>query len=171
MISLTRLTPDDAPLLEKIGGRTLLESHGHSAPAHIMQEYVDRSFSEEACRAELADEKNIFSAIFYNSKPAGYSKIVFDYAHPAVSFTPVTKMERLYLLKEFYELKLGQQLMQQAIDLSKANGDKGMWLNVWKKNERAIRFYQKQGFQTIGESEFVLTPAHSNPNWVMLLTY
>ena len=84
---------------------------------------------------------------------------------------PATKMERLYLLKEFYDLKLGQHLMQHAIDLSKAAGEKGMWLNVWKENERALRFYTKQGFEVVGESEFVLTETHANPNWVMLLRY
>ena len=171
MISIVRLTPSDASLLSKIGGITLLQSHGHSAPAHIMQDYVDRSFSEEACLAELSDKDNIFNAVYYNNEPAGYSKIVFNYPHPAVSLNPVTKMERLYLLNQFFELKLGQQLMQQAIELSKESGDRGMWLNVWKGNDRAIRFYQKQGFETVGESEFVLTETHSNPNWVMLLQY
>jgi len=40
-----------------------------------------------------------------------------------------------------------------------------------EKNERAILFYQKQEFETVGESEFELTATHSNPNWVMLLRY
>lgn len=171
MISLLRLTAADATMLSKIGGASLIESHGHSAPAEVMQAYVDRSFSEEACLAELMDADNIFHGVFYNNQPAGYSKIVFNCSHPAVALQPVTKMERLYLLKGFYHLKLGQQLMQQAIDLSKAAGDRGMWLNVWKRNERALRFYQKQGFETVGESEFVLTETHANPNWVMLLRY
>jgi diamine N-acetyltransferase len=171
MISFVRLTPADAALLSEIGGISLLESHGHSAPGEIMQAYVDKSFSEEACVAELSDENNIFNAVFYNNKPAGYSKIVFDYPHSAVPLQPVTKMERLYLLKEFYALKLGQQLLQQAIGLSKAKGEAGMWLNGWKGNERALRFYQKNGFETVGESQFVLTETHANPNWVMLLRY
>lgn len=171
MVSYTRLTPADAALLSKIGGISLMESHGHSAPTEVMQAYVDRSFSEEACRAELSDEKNIFSAVFYNHRPAGYFKIIFETPHPAVSLQPVTKLERLYLLKEFYDLKLGHGLLQQAIDLSTAYGDKGMWLDVWQKNERAIRFYQKQGFETVGESRFVLTDTRSNPIWVMLRRY
>ena len=171
MISIAPLTPPDAGLLATVGGITLLQSHGHSAPAEVMQAYVDKSFSEEACLKELLDDDNIFYAVFYNHQPAGYSKIVFNCSHPAVPLQPVTKMERLYLLKEFYHLKLGQRLMQKAIDLSKAQGELGMWLNVWKGNERAIRFYSKQGFETIGESEFVLTETHANPNWVMLLQY
>ena len=171
MVSIVHLTPSDATMLAQIGGITLIESHGHSAPAAIMQEYVNKNFSREACLAELIEKNNIFYAVLYNNQPAGYSKIVFDCPHPAVPLEAVTKMERLYLLKEFYNLKLGQHLMQQAIDLSKAKGERGMWLNVWKKNERAIRFYQKQEFETVGETEFVLTETHSNPNWVMLLRY
>ena len=62
-------------------------------------------------------------------------------------------------------------MLAEAIELSTAHGDRGMWLNVWKKNERAIRFYEKQGFETVGESEFVLTKTHSNPNWVMVLRH
>lgn len=171
MISLVKLTTADAALLADIGGTTLIESHGHSAPPAVMQEYIDQHFSLAACRNELRDEANVFHAVFYESRPAGYSKIVFDCAHPAVPLQPVTKLERLYLLKEFYDLKLGHQLLQHAIDLSKQQGERGMWLNVWKENRRAIRFYEKAGFETVGESDFVLTPEHSNPNWVMLFWY
>lgn len=168
---LRRLTPADAELLSETGGVTLLQSHGHSAPAEIIQAYRDKAFSAEACRAELADEHNIFHAVLYNGQPAGYSKIIFNSPHPAVPAQPVTKLERLYLLNDFFNLKLGHLLLEQAVDLSKAHRDRGMWLNVWKGNERAIRFYEKQGFQTVGESKFVLTETHSNPNWVMFLSY
>lgn len=136
-----------------------------------MQAYAANSFSEAACRSELGDPANLFHAVFYGGKPAGYSKIVCNCPHPAIGLKPVTKLERLYLLQSFYDLKLGHQLLQQAIDLSKRAGDKGMWLNVWKENKRAILFYEKAGFETVGESRFVLTEAHANPAWVMLLTY
>lgn len=171
MVSYKRLTPGDAPLLAKLGGITVLESHGHSAPAEVMQAYANKSFSEEACRAELSDAQNSFTAVYYNGQPTGYFKLIFDTPHPLVPLQPVAKLERLYLLKEFYGLKLGHGSLQQAIELSKEHGDKGMWLDVWKKNERAIHFYQKEGFETVGESAFVLTETHANPIWVMLLRY
>jgi diamine N-acetyltransferase len=169
MIVLRPLTIDDAPLLATVGRQTLLESHGHSAPAEVMQAYVDRSFSEAACRAELEDSGNIFYGAFYEGALAGYFKIIMSVPHPAVALQPSTKLERLYLLNTYLDLKLGHQLLQKAIELSKAAGEKSMWLNVWKENGRAIRFYEKQGFVTVGESDFVLTEAHSNPNWVMVV--
>jgi ribosomal protein S18 acetylase RimI-like enzyme len=171
MISFRRLAPGDDTLLSEVGGKSLIESHGHSAAPETIQTYVDKSFSVEACSAELQDASNIFSAVFYDGQPAGYFKIICNISHPDVPLQPVTKMERLYLLKEFYDHKLGHALLKEAIEFSKAAGEKGMWLNVWKENHRALRFYERQGFITVGESHFILTPDHSNPNWVMLLTY
>jgi GNAT superfamily N-acetyltransferase len=171
MISYVRLTPDDAALLSEMGGVSLIESHGHSAAPETMQAYVDRSFSVAACRTELEESRNIFTAVYYNGELAGYTKIICNVSHPAIQLEPVTKMERLYLLKAFYGLQLGLGLLQEALAFSKTAGDRGMWLNVWKENHRALRFYEKHGFVTVGESEFVLTATHANPNWVMLLTY
>lgn len=171
MVSFFRMTPADAALLARIGGTSLLESHGHSAPAEIMQQYVENSFSEEACRTELTDGNNIFTAVVYNQEPVGYSKVILRTPHSLVDLQPVTKLERLYLLKDYYGHKLGHQLLQEAIRFSESCGDKGMWLDVWQENYRAIRFYQKQGFETVGESRFVLTETRTNPIWVMLRRY
>lgn len=168
---MVRLTGADAELLATMGKESLLQSHGHSAPAEVMQAYVEKSFSVEECGAELADAAHIFYAAYYNNVPAGYFKISYNVPHEAVTLGQVTKLQRLYLLDNFLGLNLGQSLLQKSIELSKEAGDKGMWLNVWKENKRAIRFYEKAGFETVGESLFVLTETHANPNWVMLLTY
>ncbi|HYO23061.1 MAG TPA: hypothetical protein VER36_11700, partial [Flavisolibacter sp.] len=66
MILMVRLAPADAALLSKIGSATLLESHGHSAPADILHDYVSKAFNEEACLCELSDAHNLFHGIFYN---------------------------------------------------------------------------------------------------------
>ena len=76
MISFVPLTSADAPLLASIGRTSLLELHGNSAPIEIMQAYVNQCFTMEVCHAELADTANIFSAVYYNDQPAGYSKII-----------------------------------------------------------------------------------------------
>ncbi|HEX8462909.1 MAG TPA: GNAT family N-acetyltransferase [Segetibacter sp.] len=171
MVSFKSLTPADAALLAEIGRVSLLESHGHSSPQEVMHAYVNKNFSKDACSFELANLSNIFFAVYYNNQPAGYSKIIYNTLHPAISLVPVTKLERLYLLKEFYNLKLGHLMLQQAIENSKSAGDKGMWLEVWKGNERAVCFYQKQGFQTVSETHFRLTTTHANPAWVMMVEY
>jgi len=171
MTRITLATIQDLKTLTQVGRRSLLESHGHSAPTAVMHAYVDEKFTETALEKELSDPENIFHIIWHNNQPAGYSKIIYRQSLPHVPQTNITKMERLYLLQEYYSLKLGQQLLQFNIDLSKQEGEAGMWLYVWKENERAMRFYTRAGFKIIGDGWFRLTDEHANPNWQMLLTY
>jgi ribosomal protein S18 acetylase RimI-like enzyme len=83
----------------------------------------------------------------------------------------VTKLERLYLLKEFYGRNLGAELFNFNLNLSKEAGEKGLWLYVWKGNDRAIRFYQKQGFEIVGSHDFKISETHHNPNHQMFLKF
>jgi ribosomal protein S18 acetylase RimI-like enzyme len=171
MISITKVQPSDVSTLSTIGGLTLIESHGNSAPAHVMQTYVDEKFSEQALHDEISDPASIFHLINYNGKPVGYSKIVYNIPIEPVNLPNITKMERLYILREFYSLKLGRHLMDFNITLSKQNAQQGMWLYVWKENHRAIRFYEQTGFKIVGDGFFRLTADHANPNWQMFLQY
>ena len=171
MIKIIRAFDEHLHILTKIGSKTLHESHGRSAPAHIMNAYVDEKFSEAALQAELSDPDNIFHIIYYNNIPTGYSKIIYNIPIDPVPLSNITKMERLYLLEEFHGLKLGHELMEFNMNLSKQNNQAGMWLYVWKENQRALDFYKKKGFIIVGDGLFRLTDEHSNPNWQMYLQY
>jgi ribosomal protein S18 acetylase RimI-like enzyme len=171
MISIVKASEADAPLLAEIGQQSFIESHGHSATADVISEYVGEKFSLEVMQEELSNSQHIYHIVYHKEQPAGYSKIIFNAPHPNISLPQVTKLERLYLLEAFYHLKLGAELLQFNIDLSKASQEKGMWLFVWTENKRAVRFYTKMGFNPIGNYDFKLTDAHANPNYQMLLEY
>lgn len=171
MVSISRAQPEQLPLLSRIGRLSLIESHGRSAPPSVMAAYAAEKFSETALGEELADPANIFHLIFYNGQPAGYSKIICNIPIAPVARPNITKLERLYLLREYYSLKLGHRLMAFNIELSKRQGQEGMWLYVWKGNDRAIRFYERAGFVIVGDGYFRLTEDHANPNWQMYLPY
>jgi ribosomal protein S18 acetylase RimI-like enzyme len=80
-------------------------------------------------------------------------------------------MERLYLLKEFYGLEIGLKLMKFNTELAKKKEQSGIWLEVWIKNFRAIKFYKKVGFEIVGEANFTVSKTHSNPNYIMYLEF
>lgn len=171
MNTIARLHSDDHKLLAEIGKKSLLESHGSSAEESVMEAYVNSNFSLQACKAELDDPENIFHVIYHKGRPAGYSKIIFNAALPGIASPHITKLERLYLLKEFYGLKLGLELFRFNVNLSKQNSQTGMWLTVWSKNHRAINFYNASGFKVMGEGSFKLTETHANPTYEMFLQY
>ena len=83
----------------------------------------------------------------------------------------VTKMERLYLLKEFYGLEIGLKLMDFNTKLAQEKKQSGIWLEVWIENFRAIKFYKKVGFEIVGKANFTVSETHSNPNYIMFLEF
>jgi diamine N-acetyltransferase len=50
------------------------------------------------------------------------------------------------VLKEFHGKKVGQKLYEKALTIARQKSIDYVWLGVWEKNFRAIRFYEKNGF-------------------------
>jgi len=171
MTSIIKAKKENAQLLSEIAKFSFIESHGNSAKSEDIDLYVTEKYSDKVFKEELSDPKNIYHIIYYNDHPAGYSKIIFDTPYPGSPIKNITKLERLYLLKEFYNLKLGSALFQLNIDLSKRNDQIGTWLFVWKENQRAVNFYTKNGFMVIGSRDFKISETHSNPNHLMFLKF
>lgn len=169
MSSIIRADNNDVELLAGIGRQTFIESHGHCASVADIQEYVNEKYSSHTFREELANSNNIYHKVFYNGQLAGYSKIMLNSSTANINSPAVTKLERLYLLKQFYGLQLASALLDYNIKLARQYDQQGMWLYVWKDNHRAIHFYLKNGFKIIGSHDFKISETHSNPNHQMLL--
>jgi ribosomal protein S18 acetylase RimI-like enzyme len=171
MTSIVKANEADFQLLADIGKISYIESHGSSAKTADINTYLNENYNYEVFKDELRNPKNIYYIIYYDKQPAGYSKIIFNSPHSNIQIKNVTKLERLYLLKAFYGLKLGFELFNLNVELSKNSNQAGMWLFVWKENHRAVSFYKKIGFKVIGSYDFKLTETHSNPNHHMFLKY
>ena len=171
MTSIVRAAKKDFQILSEIAEVTFIESHGRSASAEDIQKYISEKYHEDIFKDELSDPKNIYHIIYYGNNPAGYSKIIFDAPYAESEIKNITKLERIYLLREYYDLQLGSALFQFNIDLSKSNDQMGMWLYVWKENQRALNFYKKHGFVVIGSYDFKISENHSNPNHQMFLSF
>ena len=171
MITIKKATPSDLNLLLEISKITFEESHGHSCSKEDLNAYIKKAFNTDVFELELANTDNIFHIIYYNNKAAGFSKIIPNVNTPNSPAQNLTKLERIYILKEFYDKKLGLALMQFNIELSKKLNQKGMWLYVWTENHRAVNFYKKMEFKIIDKYDFKISETHSNPNHQMLLVY
>jgi ribosomal protein S18 acetylase RimI-like enzyme len=169
IITISKAKREDFQLLTDIGRVSFIESHGNSASEKDIDKYISVKYNSDVFKNELNDINSIYYLIYYDKKPAGYSKITFNALHSNIQMENVTKLDRLYLLKDYYGLKLGLKLLQFNIELSKQNNQTGIWLFVWKENHRAVNFYKKTGFEVIGSYDFELTYNHSNPNHQMLL--
>lgn len=171
MTTIEKATMKDAELLTKIGRQAFIESHGHSASEKDIENYVSSKFTKNVFELELNDSNNVFHILYYNQKPIGYSKIIYNVPQDNIVIKNVTKLERLYILEEFHHLKLGLELFNFNVELSKKHQQSGIWLFTWIENHKAIKFYLKAGFKIVGKYNFKISETHSNPNHQMLLVY
>jgi ribosomal protein S18 acetylase RimI-like enzyme len=171
MISITRATEDDYKSIVNIGKISVAEAHRESTTAENMNEYLAANYTDDAIKKELADQNNIYHIISSNGIAAGFSKIILNAAHPDLAAKNVTKLDRIYLLKEFYGLKLGSELLDFNVAISENDNQSGMWLYTWVGNKRAVNFYLKAGFAIIGSHNFHVAGTHYNLNHHMFLKF
>lgn len=157
--------------LTEIGIQTFIESHGKSASKEDVDEFLTKNYSCADFKRELANSENKYQIIYFENQMIGYSKIVLNVPNKNINQQHITKLDRLYILKEFYGKNVGNKLLDFNIELSKTNKQKGMWLAVWVENYRAINFYKKNNFTIVGSYDFKISRTHSNPNHIMYLQF
>ena len=72
-----------------------------------------------------------------------------DSAHPV-------ELERFYLDHAWHGRGVAASLMEAVIRVASACAGDTLWLGVWERNARAIRFYRKWGFERVGAQTFRL---------------
>ena len=169
MISILRATEDDSESIAAIGMISVEEAHRGSCSAEALNMYLSENYNQNAIQKELSDSDNIYHIITYQDKLAGFSKIILNAEHDNIPQKNVTKLDRIYLLKEFQGLKLGLSLLNFNIELARQHDQSGIWLFTWVGNTNAINFYLKAGFKIIGSHYFKVTDEVFNLNHHMLL--
>jgi ribosomal protein S18 acetylase RimI-like enzyme len=95
--------------------------------------------------------------MYVDKVPVGYAKIIVNALQENVASENSCRLERIFILNEFIPLRVGKQLLTYVEDQAKALKSDTMWLSVYIKNKRAIRFYEKNEFINVGELKFVVS--------------
>jgi GNAT superfamily N-acetyltransferase len=74
----------------------------------------------------------------------------------AVTVLPTVELSKIYVVPNSHGGLVSAALMAAAIDYATSVGAASMWLGVNQQNERAQRFYGKQGFTVTGTKSFRL---------------
>lgn len=167
-IKIKAFNLSEVEVLAQLSQQTFIESHGHSARQDDIKHYIAKHFNTNTLTEALINPKIQFNKVLIDNQLAGYSKLILNSSPPHTQLLSMAKFERLYLLKPYYGLGLGESLLTKNITLAKQHDQRGLWLFVWTENEKAYKFYLKNGFKIIGKHDFKISTNHSNPNFVML---
>ena len=155
-ITLRTCTPDDFEMLRALSIKTFYETFAPMNEPEDMEEYLKTSFAEDRLRAEMGDGNSEFFFLYADERLAGYLKLNEAPSQTDINDADSLEIERIYVSREFQGAGLGRYLMKHAIDTAVERGKKYVWLGVWEKNEKALRFYRKNGFYRIGTHSFFM---------------
>ncbi len=140
--------------LQRIGRQTFTETFAeHNSPENLAG-YLEESFATAKLTNELNHAESRFYFAFVESKLAGYLKINFGNAQTEVVDDSSVEIERIYVLRAFQGQKVGQKLFEKAVEIARQSKCSFIWLGVWEKNYKALKFYRKNGFQEFGQHTF-----------------
>ncbi len=154
--TIVKCEVESLDLLREIGLRSFNEAFEALNNPADFELYVSKAFDPEKLLGELNDPASAFFFAKNGEEVVGYLKVKFPAAQSDPQGENCLEIERIYTFKSFFGQGVGEFLLKAALDVAQANNHEFVWLGVWEKNERAIRFYQKHGFVVYGKHDFWL---------------
>lgn len=156
IVLVSQAQKKDLEKLREISIQTFAETFAESNSEEDMQKYFAENLNEEKLKSELENPNSEFYFAKNNAEILGYLKLNFDEAQTEQKLQNAMEIERIYILKAFLGQKIGQLLFEKAIEVAKNHQCEHIWLGVWEHNERALKFYEKNGFKIFDKHDFVL---------------
>jgi GNAT superfamily N-acetyltransferase len=145
----------DAPLIATLGAQTFTEAFSSQMTPENVKEYVSKSFTTTQIADEIKNPAHEFFLAYWNDTPIGYAKLrTGKLQQKLISKNPI-ELERLYVLEAYHAKKIGAALLQHCIQAAVAKTHATLWLAVWEKNLKAIRFYERWGFTVFDIQTFI----------------
>jgi ribosomal protein S18 acetylase RimI-like enzyme len=144
----------DLPELLDVARKAFLQAFTAKNKLENVNAYLDEAFTLDQFKVESQNSASIFFKLVKREEIIGYTKVNLCPAQSDVHDPDSLEIARLYLLDEFTGLGLGKLLLEHAIDFAKQQEKKYIWLGVWEYNQRAISFYERNGFEKFGSHPF-----------------
>ncbi|MDF1694895.1 MAG: N-acetyltransferase [Saprospiraceae bacterium] len=154
-ISFRRILENDVDDLQNIALKTFEDSYKHLNTASNFQWYVQRAFNKSQLLSEIKNGESWLYFVLQQDIIIGYLKFNVGKAQTEVHSKEYLEVERIYLNHTYQGMGIGKQMIHFANRIAKEMTKDKIWLGVWDKNPKAIKFYQGMGFEESGSHIFV----------------
>lgn len=154
IILMRKAIPEDLGDLLHVARTAFLQAFTAGNKPENVEAYLLEAFTLEQFEKELNEPASTFFVAEKEGEIIGYTKVNQVPAQTDIHDPESLEIARLYVLEEHLGSGLGKKLLETAIDFAKQNQKKYLWLGVWERNARAIRFYEKNGLRIFGSHPF-----------------
>lgn len=155
-IRVRRAVVADAAQIAVFTERIFELTFGPDNSADDMAAYLLTAFGEDIQARQLAQSDCVHLILEVDGTLAACACLLSGATDPAVHGEAPVEIQRFYVDPEFHGVGIAFTLMQACMHTARAGGGRTLWLGVWERNRRAIRFYEKCGLLDVGSHAFVL---------------
>ena len=149
-------TLSDAQALRNFSERMFVTTYGQFNTPENMAMYVGKAFQIQQYLDDLAQSNVKFIIAEENDKLLAYCKLNIGKPLEINPTKKAIEISRFYVDVPFQGKGLAQELMKECLTWAQAQEVALVWLAVWQLYPKAVRFYEKCGFQIVGITNFVL---------------
>ncbi len=151
-----RALPEDAQPLSQFAERIFRETFAGTNTTEDMEAYCADAFGPDIQAREIADPSVFTFLVHSGTTIVAYAQL-FAGASPALvaGLNPI-ELRRFYVAGNLHGTPLARTLMVHVVEFALRARHDVIWLGVWERNPRAIRFYQKSGFRMAGDHVFLM---------------
>ncbi len=148
MIVIRRLRIGESDLYRKIRLASLKEApYAFSSTYESALQRSESSWREQSDHSAQGADRATF-IVFSENEPVGVSAI-----YRSADSAEEGEILQVWIAPEYRGKNIGRQLLDELFSWAKANGLAGVKAKVMEGNVRALRFYQKNGFETAGTED------------------
>ena len=146
----------DAPELAEFAARTFAETFAADNTPEDIDAHLRAAYGVAQQTAELKDRDVVTLVALRDEELAGFAQVRQQSAPSCVISERPIELHRFYLARSAQGSGLAAPLMHAARASAQELGGLHMWLGVWERNPRAIAFYLKSGFVSVGSHVFMV---------------
>jgi diamine N-acetyltransferase len=159
-------TAGDAELIAEISRQTFFDTFAPFNTKENMDKFLNKQFTKESLIKEVGVDGNIFLLAYIEKELVGYALMRESKNPIELENKSAIEIVRFYATQKSIGKGIGKALMQKCVDIGIEKKKEIIWLCVWSKNQRAIDFYTKKGFEKFGDHVFMLGDDEQN-DWKM----
>ncbi len=165
-LQIRKASIKDVSILKEVGRQTFYDAFHDTNTEENLRVYLDESFNDNKLKEELSNPCSWFYFAMYDDRVVGYLKVNTGPAQTEFRHEGWFEIERIYVVRKFWGKSIGQGLLDFALKLASEKQCACVWLGVWEKNYRAMRFYEKNGFSPFDKHIFQMG---DDPQWDILM--
>ena len=156
-VAIRRATLDDAQAWSVLAERAFVEAFGHLYPPADLAQFLHDSYSVDVHRKYLSDPACAVWLAERDGEAVGYALAGRPCTLPHADVKPEDgELKRIYLLPSAQNTGVGSRLIHVALDWLESERPSTLWIGVWSQNFGAQRFYERLGFEKVGDYEFLV---------------